>query len=124
MHTRVAKIPGPEHPISIERDPRRVVVRAAGRVVAETTEALDLKEAQYPVVMYIPRRDVDMSQLQVMDHSTYCPYKGECTYYSIPSVGQKGVNAAWSYEKPFASVAQIDHHLAFYADRVDAIEVG
>jgi uncharacterized protein (DUF427 family) len=122
MNTRVEKQPGPDHPISIERNPRGVVVRVAGEVVANSKNALKLQEASYLAVFYVPRSDVDMSKLQRTDHTTYCPYKGECSYYSIPAGGAKSVNAVWSYEKPFASVSQIDHHLAFYPSRVDAIE--
>jgi uncharacterized protein (DUF427 family) len=78
------KVPGPAHPITIERNAHRVVVKTAGRVVADTREALTLREASYPAVQYVPRRDVDMTLLKRTDHQTYCPYKGECAYYSIP----------------------------------------
>ncbi|HEX3398248.1 MAG TPA: DUF427 domain-containing protein [Steroidobacteraceae bacterium] len=122
MSARPEKIPGPDHPISITRNARRVVVRAAGHVIADTEEALRLEEASYPPVLYIPRTDVDMSKLQRTEHSTYCPYKGDCSYYSIPLGGSKSINAVWSYEKPYASVSNIDHHLAFYPGRVDSIE--
>jgi uncharacterized protein (DUF427 family) len=122
MNARVEKLPGPDHPISIERHARGVAVRVAGDVVADTRNALKLQEASYPPVLYIPRSDVDMSKLQRTDHTTYCPYKGDCTYYSIAGGGSKSVNAVWSYEKPFAAVAQIDHYLAFYPTRVDAID--
>ena len=116
------KLPGPDHPITIAPSQARVVVRVAGRVIADTREALTLREASYPGVHYIPRRDVDMALLERTDHSTYCPYKGECTYYSIPLGGTRSANAVWTYEDPFAAVAQIKDHLAFYPDRVEAIE--
>ncbi|EKS66574.1 MULTISPECIES: DUF427 domain-containing protein [Caballeronia] len=119
---KAVKIPGPDHPITIERSPSRVLVKAGGRVIADTTEALSLREASYPEVLYVPRKDVDMSQLERTSHSTYCPYKGECSYYSIPSGGQKSANAVWSYESPYEAVASIKDHLAFYRDRVDSIE--
>ena len=57
------------------------------------------------------------------EHTTYCPYKGECTYYSIPAGGERSVNAVWSYEAPYVAVSAIREYLAFYPDRVDAIEV-
>jgi len=82
------------------------------------------KEAAYPAVQYIPRKDVDQTQLQRTSHHTYCPYKGECAYYSIPSGGERSVNAVWTYEAPYASVSTIQEYLAFYPDRVDAIDVG
>ena len=92
--------------------------------MADTNSAFKLQEAAYPAVFYIPRRDVAMSKLQLTDHTTYCPYKGDCTYYSVSSGGTTSINAAWSYEKPYSSVASIDHCLAFYPTRVDSIEEG
>jgi uncharacterized protein (DUF427 family) len=122
MNTRPEKIPGPDHPISISGNERRVVVKVAGQVIADTRAALRLQEASYPVVLYIPRADVDMSKLQRTEHTTYCPYKGDCSYFSIPTGGARSINAVWSYEKPYASVSKIDQHLAFYPSRVDSLE--
>jgi uncharacterized protein (DUF427 family) len=116
------KIPGPDHPITIERNPARIVVSVAGRIVADTREALTLREAAYPAVQYIPRKDVDMALLERTDRATYCPYKGDCSYFSIPVGGNRSINAVWSYEAPYAAVTPIKDHLAFYPDRVDAIE--
>jgi uncharacterized protein (DUF427 family) len=119
---KTIKIPGPDHPIAIERNAHRIVVAVSGRVVADTRAALTLREAGYPPVQYIPRSDVEMSLLARTDHATYCPYKGDCAYYSIPLGGERSVNAVWTYEAPYAAVAAIKGHVAFYADRVDAIE--
>jgi uncharacterized protein (DUF427 family) len=116
------KIPGPDHPISIAPNPKRVVVKVAGRVVADTRRALSLKEASYPAVNYIPREDVDMTLLERSAHSTYCPYKGDCSYFSIPLGGETARNAVWSYEAPYAAVAEIKNRLAFYPDRVTVEE--
>jgi uncharacterized protein (DUF427 family) len=116
------KLPGPDHPITIERNSGRVVVSVSGRVIADTREALTLHEARYPAVQYIPRKDVDMTLLTRTAHTTYCPYKGDCAYFSIPVGGERSINAVWSYEAPYAAVAVIKDHLAFYPDRVDAIE--
>jgi uncharacterized protein (DUF427 family) len=116
------KAPGPDHPIVIAPNPARVVVSVAGRVVADTHAALTLREAAYPPVQYIPRGDVDMSLLARTGHATYCPYKGDCAYYSIPVGGERAVNAVWSYEAPFPAVAAIKDYVAFYPNRVDAIE--
>jgi uncharacterized protein (DUF427 family) len=99
-----------------------VVVRLAGQVIADTRDALTLREARYPAVLYIPRKDVDMTLLERSDHATYCPYKGDCAYFSIPSGGERSVNAVWTYEDTYAAVAPIKDHLAFYPDRIDAIE--
>ena len=120
--SKTVKIPGPGHPISVECNASRVVVAVAGRIVANTREALTLREASYPPVQYIPRMDVDMTMLARTDHATYCPYKGDCAYYSIPLGGVRSANAVWSYESPYAAVASIRDYLAFYPDRVDAIE--
>jgi uncharacterized protein (DUF427 family) len=117
------KLPGPDHPISIERNSSRVVVSVGGRVIADTRDALTLYEAHYPAVQYIPRKDVDMALLARTDRSTHCPYKGDASYFSIPIGGDRSVDAVWSYETPYAAVAGIKGHVAFYPDRVDGIEV-
>jgi uncharacterized protein (DUF427 family) len=122
MTTKTIKIPSPDHPITIELNPKQVVVSVAGRVIAKTREALTLREASYPGVQYIPRKDVDISLLERTDHATYCPYKGDCAYYSIPIGGERSRNAVWTYEAPYAAVAEIKDQVAFYPDRVDAIE--
>src|SRR4249919_2662790 len=122
MTTKPVKIPGPDHPITIEPNPERVVVSVAGRVIADTREALTLREATRPAVQYIPRKDVDMSMLERTSHATYCPYKGDCAYYSIPVGGQRSTNAVWTYEAPYSAVAEIKDRLAFYPSRVDTIE--
>jgi uncharacterized protein (DUF427 family) len=122
MASKPIKIPSPDHPITIEANPSRVVVSIGGRIIADSREALTLRETKYPAVQYIPRKDVDMSLLERTGHSTYCPYKGECAYYSIPVGGGRSANAVWTYEAPFAAVAEIKDHLAFYPDRVDTIE--
>jgi len=123
MSIRPVKVPGPDHPITITPTAARVVVSLAGRTIADTRAALALKEASYPPVYYIPRSDVDLSLLVRTDHETYCPYKGECSYYSIPLGADRSVNAVWSYEEPYDAVAAIKGYVAFYPDRVDAIEV-
>ena len=121
MREKQIKLPGPDHPISIQRNPARVVVSVAGRVIAETRNALTLRESDYSPVQYIPREDVDLSQLERTDHATYCPYKGDCSYYNVSAGGTKSVNAVWTYEDAYPAVAQIKGHVAFYPDRVDEI---
>jgi uncharacterized protein (DUF427 family) len=122
MPDKTIKIPGPDHPITISPTPARVRVILGGKVIADTRHALTLNEAAYPGVQYIPRADVDMGQLARTAHATYCPYKGDCAYYSIPAGGERSKNAVWTYEAPYDAVAAIKDHLAFYPDRVDAIE--
>jgi uncharacterized protein (DUF427 family) len=121
---RPTKVPGPDHPITIEHNPNLVVILVAGHVIACTRDALTLREASYPAVHYVPRKDVDMALLQRTDHSTYCPYKGDCAYFSIPLGGERSANAVWTYEAPYPAVESIKDHLAFYPDRVDAIGEG
>lgn len=122
MTDRPIKSPGSDHPITIEPTPFRVTVKVAGQIIANTTEALTLREAAYPTVQYIPRKDVDMALLERTEHSTYCPYKGECSYFSIPSGGNRSANAVWTYEAAFLAVAGIEGYLAFYPSRVDSID--
>ncbi len=112
------KIPGPDHPITIEADSGRVVVRLGEVVLADTRRALILREASYPPALYIPRADADMAKLARTDHATYCPYKGDCSYFSLPA-GPRAANAVWTYEAPYPAVAAIKDHLAFYPDRVE-----
>jgi uncharacterized protein (DUF427 family) len=122
MNRQPDKLISKDHPITIEPAGSHVVVRAGGRVVADTTNALVLREARYPPVLYIPRSDIDMTLFERTDHATRCPYKGAASYFSVRDGGPRAVNAAWSYESPFDQVAPIEGHLAFYPDRVDAIE--
>src|ERR1700760_2358849 len=117
------RIPGPDHPITISPAEVKVRVTVAGRIVAESTRALRLEEKGYPPVYYLPRSDADMSLLVRTTHYTYCPHKGNCTYYSIPIGGSRSENAVWTYERPHEAVARIRDYLAFYPSRVDAIEV-
>jgi uncharacterized protein (DUF427 family) len=118
---RQIKQPGVDHPITIERNPARVVVRVAGRVLAHTEHALTLREAGYSPVQYIPLDDVVIGLLEPTEHSTYCPYKGDASYYSVPLGGDKSTNAVWTYEAPFPAVAEIEGHVAFYPDRVEVL---
>jgi uncharacterized protein (DUF427 family) len=111
MADKVVKIPGPDHPISIEANPSRIVVKIGGRIIADTSAALTLREASYPPVQYIPRRDVDMSALTRSEHTSYCPYKGDASYYDIPAGGDRSRNAVWTYKDPFEAMAQ-EHEMA------------
>ena len=114
--------PGPDHPITIKRNPNRVVVSTDGQVIADTVNALILREAGYPPVQYIPREDVRMALLEPSSHQTYCPYKGDCTYFSVENGDERLVNAIWSYEMPFPAVSPIRGYVAFYPDRFDFFE--
>lgn len=121
MSAKPKRTPGPDHPISIEPSLMRVIITVAGVEIADSRHALILREASYPPVLYIPREEADLAKIERTSHSTYCPYKGDCSYYSIPVGGPRSVNAIWTYEQPYPAVAQIAGHLAFYRDRVDDI---
>ena len=118
------KLPGPDHPITITQNPRRVRVTAGDVVIADTTKALTLKEARYPAVQYVPREDTNMGLLVRSDRVTHCPYKGDASYYSIKANGKTLDNAIWTYETPFPAMTEISGHLAFYPDKVKIEEVG
>jgi uncharacterized protein (DUF427 family) len=115
---RPVKTPGPDHPITVEPNPARVVVRAAGEVIADTTSALTLREADYPAVQYIPLADVVGTALRPTDSQTYCPYKGDASYYSLSTPDGEIADAVWTYEKPYDAVAEIAGHVAFYPQHV------
>src|SRR5258708_35297448 len=108
---------GTELPINDLPDEGRVHVTVAARIVAESTRALRLEEKGYPPVYYLPRDDADMSLLVRTKHYTYCPYKGDCTYYNIPTGGSKSEYAVWTYENPHEEVSCIKENLAFYQSR-------
>ncbi|HEY8382118.1 MAG TPA: DUF427 domain-containing protein [Microvirga sp.] len=114
--------PGPDHPITVTANPHRIRVVLGGFIVAETTNAQTLQEANYPPVHYIPRGDVRMDLLDPTDHRTHCPYKGEASYFNLTAGGLERANAVWSYEQPNPAVAAIAGHVAFYPNKVDAIE--
>jgi uncharacterized protein (DUF427 family) len=122
MTTRSALTPNPGHPITIERNLNRVQVRSGNTIIADTTNALKLCEANYPPVQYISRADVDMAQLRRSAHATYCPYKGYAAYFDIVALSEKGKDAVWTYEQPYPAVAEIAEHLAFYPNIVEITE--
>jgi uncharacterized protein (DUF427 family) len=117
------KLPGPDHPITIMANPKRVRVSVDGVVIADTTEALTLKEAKYPAVQYVPRKDANMALLARTDRVTHCPYKGDANYFSVVANGKAIENAIWTYETPFPAMAEISSHLAFYPDKVTIEEL-
>jgi len=123
MAQKTIKIPGPDHPITITPSGARVVVKAGGKVIVDTRRALVLRETAYGPAYYVPREDTHMDLLERSEHQSTCPYKGDASYYSILAGGARSVNAVWSYEAPYESVAQIKAYLAFYPDRVDEISV-
>jgi uncharacterized protein (DUF427 family) len=118
MSTRTPKLPGPDHPITIEPHSDHVVVSSGDTVVADTAQALALREAAYPTVLYVPLSDVDSELLESSDTHTYCPYKGEASYYSIRTPDGVIEDAIWFYDEPYDAVSEIAGHAAFYPDKV------
>lgn len=116
------KEPNEFHPITLEPAGSEVTVTFGDRQIARSTGALRMQEADYPPVLYIPRADVDMSCLSRSDHKTYCPYKGDASYFHISAGGRSESNKVWSYEGPYPAVAAIIDHLAFYPDAVEILE--
>jgi len=114
--------PGHAHAITIEKNPNRITVTFNGTIVADTKQALVLKEGPLPPVNYIPREDVQMSCLERTDHSTHCPFKGDASYFSVSVNGKTAENAVWTYEAPIDSVAQIKDYVVFYPEKMDAIK--
>jgi uncharacterized protein (DUF427 family) len=117
--SRDIKTPGPDHPITITGSDDRVVVRSGKATIADSRSTLVLREAGYPPVRYVPIADVDRSQLAPSELTTYCPYKGDASYYSITAADGRGTDAVWFYDDPYAAVAEIKGHVAFYSDRVE-----
>ncbi|MHA6759413.1 DUF427 domain-containing protein [Streptacidiphilus sp. PAMC 29251] len=121
MTTREPKPPGPDHPITIAPTGVRVVARVGAHVIADTSSALTLREADYPPVQYIPIGDVDPALLAPSATHTYCPYKGDASYYSVDLPADALVDAVWFYPEPYQAVADIAGHVAFYTDKVDVV---
>jgi uncharacterized protein (DUF427 family) len=113
------KIPGPDHPISVTADPRRLQVSYNGHVIADTATALSLQEATYPPVLYFDRDDVEMAYLGRTEKVTYCPYKGEARYFSLMMDGVLAENAVWTYEDPYPAMEIIRGRVAFYPNQVE-----
>ena len=119
MSDKPVLTPDASHPITVTPTSDRVVVTLVERQIADTTSALTLQEASYPAVQYVPLADVDPAVLERTDHATYCPYKGDASYYSLVADGQTLDNAVWTYETPYDAVAEIAGHVAFYPNVVD-----
>ena len=118
MSATEAKIPGPDHPITIEPHRGRVVVRAGERVIADTTDALELREASYPVVLYVPLSDLDEDSLERTETTSWCPYKGTASYFTVRAGDEVLEDVIWYYAEPHDAVSEIGGHAAFYANRV------
>jgi uncharacterized protein (DUF427 family) len=119
--TREIRTPGPDHPITVERNPARVTVRVGDQVIADTTAAQVLRESNYPPVQYIPLADV-APVLKPTQTSTYCPYKGDASYFTLVTDSGEATDAVWTYRSPYPAVAAIADHVAFYPNQVTITE--
>ncbi|MFC4855016.1 DUF427 domain-containing protein [Actinophytocola glycyrrhizae] len=117
--SREIKTPGPDHPITVGKNPARVMVKVGDQVVADTTAALVLQESNYPPAQYIPIADVDPAAITPTDTSTYCPYKGDASYYTLVTGDGELADAVWTYREPYPAVAEIAGHVAFYPNKVE-----
>jgi uncharacterized protein (DUF427 family) len=122
MGSRSVLTPSADHPITVASNPHRIVAKVGDTVIADSHEALTLRESNYPAVQYIPRKDVNMSLLVRSDHTSYCPFKGDANYFNLKPLGDRGANAIWTYETPHPAVAAIAGHVAFYPNRVTIAE--
>jgi len=116
----------PDHRVLTKPAGVRVRVTVRGEVIADTRDAIAMEETMEgsvlsPVVYYIPRKDVKMDRLVRTSHRSYCPFKGEASYFSVANGPE---NAVWSYEAPYDELAAIRDLLAFYPDKVDSIAPG
>ena len=114
----------PEHRVDLHPESRRVRVTYAGTVIGDTTSALRVEETGHGPVMYIPAKDMRLDLMTKTEHSTYCPFKGKASYWTINVGDQASENAIWGYETPYDETAELAGHYAFYGNRVDGIEIG
>ncbi len=121
MNERQVLTPTSDHPITVEPTGDRVVVRAGSVIIADTDDALTLRESGYSPVHYIPLADVDEGALRPSDHQSYCPYKGDAAYYDLSAGGMEAEHAVWTYREPFDAVAPIAGHVAFYPEHVEIL---
>ena len=115
----------PEHRVDLLPETRRVRVTFAGQIVADSTRAVRCEETGHGPVHYIPEQDMRLELMRPTDHKTYCPFKGDCSYWTLVVDGgkQRSENAVWGYRAPYDEAKGLAGHYAFYPNRVDAIEV-
>jgi len=117
----------PEHRVDLLPETRRVRVTFAGTVIADSTSAIRCEETGHGPVHYIPAKDMRLDLMQPTEHKTYCPFKGDCSYWTIAVDGAGGrkqsENAVWGYQAPYDEASGLAGHYAFYNTRVDAVEV-
>jgi uncharacterized protein (DUF427 family) len=113
----------PEHRVDLLPEARRVRVMFAGTVIADSSAAIRVEETGHGPVHYLPANDVRLDLLQPTEHHTYCPFKGDCSYWTIDAGGKRADNAVWAYRTPYDEAQGLAGHYAFYKSRVDTIDV-
>ena len=113
----------PAHRVDLLPETRRVRVTFAGAVIADSKAALRVEETGHGPVHYVPEKDVRLDLMRPTDHKTYCPFKGDCSYWTVEVGGGKAENAVWGYRAPYDEAKRLAGHYAFYTSRVDSIEV-
>lgn len=117
----------PEHRVALLPESRRVRVTFGGTVIADSSSALRVEETGHEPVHYLPEADVRLDLMRPTEHHTYCPFKGDCSYWTIAvedgGETRQSENAVWAYRAPYDEAAGLARHFAFYKSRVDRIEV-
>ena len=109
----------PDYRVDLDPSAERVRVRFAGEVIADSEKTVWVRETRHDPVVYFPREDVSFEHLERTDHKTFCPFKGDASYWTIRVGDRLEENAVWSYEDPFDEVAGLKGCVSFYADRVE-----
>lgn len=114
----------PNHTITIDETRVPLSVTLGGEVVAETEQALVLRESGYPPRCYVPIKDVRDDLLRPSTRTSHCPFKGDAAYWSVSLGARTAEDAVWGYTSPYDEVAPIAGHVAFYADKFDSVSGG
>jgi uncharacterized protein (DUF427 family) len=121
MTDRPVLQPSATHPITVTPTGRHVTVRVNGELVADTTDAVTLQESTYDAVQYIPLADVVQNALTHSETTSYCPFKGDASYYHVTIAGITVDDVIWTYEQPYAAVSEIAGRVAFYPDKAEVV---
>ncbi|MGB0098573.1 MAG: DUF427 domain-containing protein [Solirubrobacteraceae bacterium] len=107
----------PFHRIEIVHSSRHVRVERGSEVLAESTSPYLLFEAPLPVRYYLPPQDVATDLLRPSATRTFCAYKGQASYWSLPDED----DIAWSYPEPLREASEVTDRIAFFNERVDLV---
>jgi uncharacterized protein (DUF427 family) len=113
----------PDHRVDLHPDKSHVRVTFGGKVIADSTNALRVEETGHGPVYYIPAKDMALPLMKKTEHTTYCPFKGTASYWTIDTGDKSSENAIWGYEAPYDETTALAGYYAFYDTRVDSIEI-